>query len=209
MKLAQNMVLALVLMVLMVLPAFAETTAPTKEAVVRLIMSETKNKVQRPEAHRIVNATYKEAAKYGFDPFFLFAMMRTESTFNPKARSRYGARGLMQVVPRWHRAKIRGRNIVNIETNIEVGAEVFAECLENKKGYIKKALKCYSGGARNYATKLKVRHSELQKADIIYRFENELPIEGLSKFEEHKLNISLNPVQALAPQEELMVSGIY
>lgn len=41
------------------------------------------------------------AARYDLDPELLFAIMHTESYFNPKARSHVPAFGLMQIVPRY------------------------------------------------------------------------------------------------------------
>ena len=40
-----------------------------------------------------------QAAHYGLDPSFIWALMTVESTYNPWAISRAGARGLMQVMP--------------------------------------------------------------------------------------------------------------
>ena len=38
------------------------------------------------------------ADKYSIDPLMLYAFIRTESNFNPKAESDAGARGLMQIL---------------------------------------------------------------------------------------------------------------
>lgn len=42
----------------------------------------------------------KYAVKFGVDPRLVMAIMETESAFNPNARSRSGAIGLMQIIPR-------------------------------------------------------------------------------------------------------------
>jgi soluble lytic murein transglycosylase-like protein len=200
-KSIQAAIVAIALLFSMAFPAFAQTAEPTKNAAVHYILKETKNKVSLKDAVRIVNAAFKEAAKHSFDPLLVLAIMKPESTYNVSARSREGARGLMQVIPRWHRDKIKGRNINHIETNVEVGTQIFADCLDNQKGYIKKAFKCYSSNARNYRAKVETVYKQLQKAEIQYRFENDMPIDALPRFEEStKFPISLNAEQALALQ---------
>jgi soluble lytic murein transglycosylase-like protein len=79
-------------------------------------------------------------------------MMQKESSLRPKVQSHYGAQGLMQVVPRWHYDKLQpSESLFDPEVNIRVGAEVIQEYLEQADGSLIKALKKYSGNARNYA----------------------------------------------------------
>lgn len=179
----RSVIMAIALLFGSVLPVQAEV--PTKTAIVEYITSQTnRTGVTRSEAVRIVNASFAEANKHGIDPFLIVSLINTESKFRWWAKNGSGARGLTQVIPRWHREKIKGRNLMHIETNIEVGTRVLVECLKRNKGYIKKALRCYSGGARNYSAKLKAGYRELRQADIIYRFKNDLPLVVVSKFEE-------------------------
>lgn len=200
-KTIQAAIVAIALLFSMAFPAFAQTAEPTKNAAVHYILKETKNRVSLKDAVRMVNAAFKEASKHSFDPLLILAIMKPESSYNASARSREGARGLMQVIPRWHRDKIKGRNIAHIETNIEVGSQVFADCLESKKGYIKKAFQCYSSNARGYTAKIQSAYQQLQKAEIQYRFENDMPIDLPIRFEQStKFPTSLNAEQALALQ---------
>lgn len=162
--------------------AMAETTE-TKVALITMIMVETRQMITRIDANRIVNASFNEAKKHGIDPFLIISLINQESKFRSAAKNKSGASGLMQVIPRWHRDKIKGRNIMAIETNVEVGTQVLADCLKKHNDRMNKALACYSGGAKNYKAKLKAGHTMARMADLRYRFENELPIIISSQFD--------------------------
>lgn len=177
---------------------YASEISITKRATVRMISQETKDRVEAKFIIRIVNAVFKEATKHNLDPFLILGMIKGESTFNPKAKNRSGAKGLMQVIPRYHRDKIRGRDIMQIETNVEVGVQVYADCLTRNNGNMKKASRCYSGGAKNYTSKLKDGWSAAKKADIAYRFENEMPLVVNTSFDNpNAFSILVNAEQDL------------
>lgn len=46
-----------------------------------------------------VVAVFEEAHRFGFDPYFLLAVIQRESRFNPNAIGRHGEIGLMQIKP--------------------------------------------------------------------------------------------------------------
>lgn len=102
---------------------------------------------------KYVNLAWAEADKRdGLEPELLIAVMQKESSLRPKVQSRYGAQGLMQVVPRWHREKLRPwESLFDPEVNIRVGADVLQEYLELANGSLPTALSKYSGSARGYA----------------------------------------------------------
>ena len=142
------------------------------------------------------------ASQHGISEGLIKAVMHTESGFNANARSPVGAQGLMQVVPRFHRDKIAGRSILNIDTNVEVGTQVLGDCLLRHKGATRLALKCYSGGARNYTEKLSRSYKDIKRYDVVYRFENEIPITVTSSFQ-NPGNFSHSP-----PSDFITVAGI-
>ena len=79
------------------------------------------------------------------------AMIRTESNFNPRARSQAGAIGLMQLMPAT--ARELGVDPTKPEENIEGGVRYFSELLQ-VFGTTELALIAYNGGpgfARRYA----------------------------------------------------------
>lgn len=85
-------------------------------------------------------------------PELILSVMQKESSLRPKITNSYGAVGLMQVVPRWHPEKIKGsESLLDPKVNVRVGTQILQEYLTQAKGDLPKALKKYSGNARNYA----------------------------------------------------------
>jgi soluble lytic murein transglycosylase-like protein len=102
---------------------------------------------------KYVNLAWEEADKRdGLEPELLIAIMQKESSLSPKVQSRYGAQGLMQVVRRWHRDKLRpSESLLDPEVNIRVGADILEEYLELAGGSLPEALDKYSGNPQGYA----------------------------------------------------------
>lgn len=92
------------------------------------------------------------AAQHRVDPGVVRAIMATESNFNPAARSRAGAIGLMQLMP--GTARELGVNPLVPEQNIEGGVRYFAQLLK-MFGRLELALVAYNAGpgfAERYAS---------------------------------------------------------
>lgn len=81
------------------------------------------------------------ARKYGVDPRLYRALIRQESGWNPNAVSGAGARGLTQVVPRWHPSA----NLSTPAGQLEYGAKHLGSLLK-KYGNIRDALSVYNSG---------------------------------------------------------------
>ena len=103
-----------------------------------------------------VHLAWAEASRRdGLSPELLIAIMYRESTFQPKVQSRYGAQGLMQVVRRWHREKLRAsESLFDPAVNVRVGADILEEYLEAAEGDLPKALAKDSGSSRGYAKRV-------------------------------------------------------
>jgi soluble lytic murein transglycosylase-like protein len=93
------------------------------------------------------------AGRYEVDPSLIRAIIFAESGFNPRAKSKKGARGLMQLMP--STAKAMGiQDIYDPLENIEGGVKYFRLLLDRFGGDIKLALAAYNAGSRhvrNYA----------------------------------------------------------
>ncbi|MBI4677055.1 MAG: transglycosylase SLT domain-containing protein [Elusimicrobia bacterium] len=78
-------------------PVVAQDGKPRMKVKVKIAMAPEHLKVRAQRYSAQVNAYAK---KYGLEAALIYAVIHTESYFNPKARSVAGALGLMQLVPR-------------------------------------------------------------------------------------------------------------
>lgn len=148
-----------------------------QQVIADWIVKYTRGRTTQLDANYIVKLVYSESAKTKVDPLLIISMISKESTFKATARSGYGAKGLMQVVPRWHKDKLKKRDPYSRAVSIEVGTRVLLDCLKKRKFNVNKALACYSGGARNYQSFIQAKHQMLASEIVKAKFENELPIE--------------------------------
>jgi len=104
----------------------------------------------KPEAYAKNVSEYlphiEDAAKqHQIDPHLLRAIVDTESAFDPKAYSKTGAVGLMQLMPKT--AKGLGvKNSWNPKENVQGGARYFRQLLDRFNQNIKLSLAAYNAG---------------------------------------------------------------
>ncbi len=106
---------------------------------------------------RILALAHKHALGNQLPPGLVLAIIETESSFNSRATSRVGARGLMQVMPFWR--DVLGHssdNLYQTETNIRYGCKIFKRYLDREDGDVSRALARYNGsvGTIKYANKV-------------------------------------------------------
>lgn len=95
--------------------------------------------------HHIIS---QAAARYRVDPALIKAIILAESGYNPRAISKSGARGLMQLMPRTARS-LGVINSFNPEHNIDGGVRYFKQLLNRFDQDVKLALAAYNAGSRN------------------------------------------------------------
>jgi soluble lytic murein transglycosylase-like protein len=116
----------------------------------------------------LVHAAFAAGRLTQLDPLLILAVIAIESRFNPIAESDYGARGLMQVVPRFHLEKLTGHGgeatLLEPHTNILVGTRILDEYIQ-RAGSLEAGLQLYNGApddpARGYAQRVLAEQQRL------------------------------------------------
>lgn len=116
-----------------------------------------------------VAAAYRAGRQFAVDPLLILAVMAVESGYNPVAESGVGAKGLMQVLPKFHQDKLEAHGgeeaLLDPDVNIEVGTQILREYLR-RFGETETALQMYAGAmdepTSQYANKVLAERSRLQ-----------------------------------------------
>lgn len=95
-----------------------------------------------------VETAYRAGHTFRVDPLLILAVVAIESRYNPVAESFLGAKGLMQIIPKYHQEKLREHGgeeaLLDPEINIYVGAQILREYLK-RFGEVESALQMYGG----------------------------------------------------------------
>lgn len=104
------------------------------------------------------------------DPLLILSIIAIESRFNPFAESSMGAKGLMQVIPRFHTDKLPAganeRSLLDPVINVQVGVKVLEEAIR-RKGGLEAGLQQYAGSSDPdgaYAAKVLAEKERLEQA---------------------------------------------
>jgi soluble lytic murein transglycosylase-like protein len=118
----------------------------------------------------MVAAAYREARRVGLDPLLVVAVIAVESRFNPIAESDAGAKGLMQVIPKYHQDQLEAAGVDSVldpHDNIRLGTRILKEYIR-RGGTEIAGLQLYNGAASDasnaYATKVLGEKQRLQQA---------------------------------------------
>jgi hypothetical protein len=117
-------------------------------------------------AREIADAIQKYSNEYKLPPELVIHIIDRESRFRPLAKSKADAVGLMQIMTKAHKDKLKKMNIspeeaYHIDNNVKLGCWIFREYFDKEKD-IKKTLLRYVGG-----------NHEKYVEDILIAFTNE------------------------------------
>jgi hypothetical protein len=154
-----------------------EDAVKKKDISVTPLIMELRPQLDPSIAKEINTAIIKYSREFRLPPTFVLHLMKRESNFDVLARSKVGAVGLMQVMPKAHKDKMKKIGIANgdlyhIDNNVRLGCWILREYF-NQTGTIEKALKKYVGGNHStYAndiligfTNTMIPRKELQKKE--------------------------------------------
>lgn len=151
-------------------PVAEEPTAHEREqrAVAEFIAR--RYRVAEAASSVFVSTAYRVGREFSVDPLLILAVMAIESRYNPVAESSMGAKGLMQVIPRYHQEKLMEHGgehaLLDPEVNIHVGAQILREYMR-RFGATEAALQKYAGAfdepTAQYSGKVLAEKARLQQ----------------------------------------------
>jgi soluble lytic murein transglycosylase-like protein len=110
-------------------------------------------RVSQDVAFDLVTHAHRVGRQLQLDPLLIIAVISIESRFNPIAESVAGAKGLMQIIPKYHGDRLEEfggeQAVFNPEANIEVGSQILREYIR-RTGNVNIALQMYAGALDDY-----------------------------------------------------------
>jgi len=116
-----------------------------KESLQEWILNSYPKNISESTANIVSTRILHESSEGNINLELLVGLISVESEFKTKAVSREGAKGLMQVIPKWHHDKIKGRQLFDPQVALEVGSIILKDCLNSSRYNTRKALACFSG----------------------------------------------------------------
>jgi soluble lytic murein transglycosylase-like protein len=127
-------------------------------------------KVAVDATEQLVGAAHEAGDRLGMDPLLILAVVAVESRFNPIAESVMGAKGLMQVIPKFHQDKFEEHggedSVFDPMTNILVGTRILKDAMR-RGGGLMPGLQLYAGAwgddGQQYAQKVVAEKERMQQ----------------------------------------------
>lgn len=160
--------------------AVAEATPPAPAPLQRakwqspLVMPQGMMPFRGKKGDDVFDAFILDAARqFDMDPVVIKAVIMAESGFNPRAVSRAGARGLMQLMPRTA-GSLGVEDAFDPRANILGGTRYLKKLLQRFDGNLELALAAYNAGSRNVLKHrgippFKATHRYIAKVRIYYQ----------------------------------------
>lgn len=131
----------------------AFTEEDLKQAVLAEIVRDYKTLLTAEQKRELPAQIVVAAKRYGYDPYFVAGLIETESSFNNRAVSYAGARGLLQLMPSTAAAVAEDlgypwygpETLHDPEANLELGL-YYLRLLEERFGNLDLALAAYNMG---------------------------------------------------------------
>jgi len=149
-------------------PGAGSPTLREQRAVTEFIAK--RYRVAQDATAGFVATAYRVGGEWKVDPLLLLAVMAVESRYNPVAESNMGAKGLMQVIPKFHAEKLVEHGgesaLLDPHVNIQVGAQILREYMR-RFGETETALQMYAGAfdepSSSYAFKVLAERARLEQ----------------------------------------------
>jgi soluble lytic murein transglycosylase-like protein len=122
----------------------AAPEVPSIKPLMEIEMASKQKNLENKYKPLIIKAAYR----YNVEPAIIKAIIMAESGFNPKAVSKVGARGLMQLMPRTARS-LGVEDSFKPAHNIDAGVRYFRQLLDKFDGEVELALAAYNAGSFN------------------------------------------------------------
>jgi hypothetical protein len=145
---------------------------PTEEGRYRALSEfvAKRYRVSQDVAFDLVGLAHQEGNRLQLDPLLIIAVIAIESRFNPIAESVAGAKGLMQIIPKYHTDKLEEfggeQAVFDPATNIQVGSRILREYIRHT-GNVGIGLQMYAGALGDsedqYTTKVLNERRRLQQ----------------------------------------------
>jgi hypothetical protein len=125
----------------------AESAAAREQRVLTEFIAK-RYRVAQDAVSGFVSAAFRAGGEHKVDPLLILAVMAVESRYNPVAESNLGAKGLMQVIAKYHGEKLAEHGgeaaLLDPYVNIQVGTQILRE-YSRRFGEIETALQMYGG----------------------------------------------------------------